>query len=55
MSDIVVRGISFNRLALKGMSLSDCKNMLKSIDPEIVKEAYYIANPKKKKINKKSK
>ena len=55
MTDIVVRGISFNRVLLKTMSLSECKEMLKTIDYSIVKEAYYIANPKRKKIVKKSK
>jgi|TARA_R100000084_G_scaffold38927_1_gene15682 hypothetical protein len=55
MSDIVIRGISFNRVALKTMSLSECKEAMKTIDYSIVKEAYYIANPKKKKIVKKSK
>tara|TARA_S200002703_G_scaffold90459_1_gene78018 strand:+ start:320 stop:481 length:162 start_codon:yes stop_codon:yes gene_type:complete len=53
MSDIVVREISFNRAFLKANSLSECKEVLKSIDIEIVREAYYLVNPKKKKISKK--
>ena len=53
MSDIVVRGYSFNREFLKANSLSECKDTFRNIDLEIVKEAYYKVNTKRKKINKK--
>ncbi|QDP50833.1 MAG: hypothetical protein Unbinned2903contig1001_23 [Prokaryotic dsDNA virus sp.] len=51
--DVVVRGITFNRAFLKANSLSECKEVLKSIDTDIVKEAYYLVNPKKRKLSKK--